>query len=145
MVNSQRDMSSQFWQEVHLVIHVKVADNALHIALVINIFQQSHGVGCTFRQSAWAYGLPVATKALLAAVNGLCGVERRSIINGSGISKSVSCEAALGVEREPQVVVEERGREYQCRRVAFQLVGEQDSLLVGVTHRHAVRQHTCTA
>ena len=138
---------------MNLVVDVGVADERVALGAVVAQLQHGNGV---------ARGVGVGDRGPLAVVvvrctgqplevsaevvetiglDGVCGIHAHCVAHGTaGVTVAVLGVHELGVEVHGQVVVKQRRVEVDSSRVALEARGLEDTLLVGVTHRHAIRQ-----
>ncbi len=152
-VHAGVDVQLQVLEAMHLIVCLDVADKRARDGAVVLLLEHGHRVRRGVAVEApkpigvahlrILVPLRVATEILVVdavvGLHGLRGIHVHCRAYGSTVSVMVLCEHTLGVDIEGQVVVEERWREVEAARVAAEVGGLHDTLVVGEAEAHAVR------
>ena len=127
---------------MHLIVQLRVADEAPGRGTVVLLVEQRHGVRCSHGVAVAVQVAPhvVAVVApLRVIIHRLRGVHVDGLPYGILIGKAVVRHHPLGIEAHGEVPVEQLRREVDRQRTAVHLRRAQHPLLAEVAARHAVR------
>ena len=151
-VVTEVEVQSQFGEEVQSVVNHQVAGGGPHFVLLVDAVEHRYGVVATVgfeasvvvdqRGVSAQIAQSAVAQSAVVAVYGQCGVVDECCVDGAGVGFVVYYIAALGVEGNLQLAVEELGGEVEAHGGTLHARGLQDTVVVCIGNIEAVGKPT---